>query len=178
MPGFNGPPGAWLPDRLGRSMGDVETLKKQGTEYIVNEDGVTQSIIGNIEHDLQGNATGLTGWGVAQLNEKSGLWTSAELLAEQVEALEAELSVRPEITRGLATLKWAASTDSEILTITHGLAVTPKVVQVSYQAAPAAGQLVVVWAAAVGATTFQAGAHLNGAVSGSSTNGLAWAAIA
>ena len=48
MPDFNAPGGAWLGDRLSRSMGDVETLKKQGTEYIVNAAQECVAIIGNI----------------------------------------------------------------------------------------------------------------------------------
>lgn len=76
MPAFNQPADAWFPNRLGRAMSDVDTLKRQGTEYIVNENRECVAIVGNLEnaptYDPSTNetgteATGLTGWGIAAL---------------------------------------------------------------------------------------------------------------
>jgi hypothetical protein len=82
MPDFNKPAGAWLGNRQARGLNDVESLKKQGTEYIVNAQQECVAILGNIEHyplppgpGVQPEAkTGLTGWGIAVL--KKGVWVS------------------------------------------------------------------------------------------------------
>ena len=89
-PGYNPPNAHFLADRLGQSMSDVATLKKQGTEYVVNERQECVAIVGNIErYPLPAEPgvapstqqTGLSGWGVAVLNTLGG-WES---LGAQVE---------------------------------------------------------------------------------------------
>lgn len=50
---------------LGQLQSDVAALKKQVTQYVVDASGINQAIIGDLSHDQNGNATGLTGFGIA-----------------------------------------------------------------------------------------------------------------
>lgn len=96
MPGFNPPVADWLPKRLGTALSDVATLKKQGTEYVVNGAQECVAIIGNLAFapkpaapgaTPETEATGLVGWGIAvklstgwvSLGEDSG-WIEPTLL--------------------------------------------------------------------------------------------------
>jgi hypothetical protein len=72
MPGFAEPSGQWLGQQLGQLKGDVQALKAQGTEYIVDSEGVCRAILGHLVAGPKGEATGLEGWGVAAL--VAGVW--------------------------------------------------------------------------------------------------------
>lgn len=81
MPGYAKPAGRWLGDRMAASMHDVERLKKQATEYLVNPAQECVLVIGNIEtapipkyEGEETEKTGLTGWGIAI--KVSGKWVS------------------------------------------------------------------------------------------------------
>lgn len=171
MPPFNAPVADWLPKRLGLALSDVATLKKQGTEYIVNAALECVAIIGNMEHaPIAGGlteATGLVGWGIAV--RVGSTWANLGAVAEVVEAPITS-------NHGSVTLTWAASTDSEVLSIEHGLPSAPSAVVVSYGGTPSVGQLVTAWASSFGPTTFSAGAHASAPATGSVVNGLQWVA--
>jgi hypothetical protein len=72
MPDYQQPPEQWFAQRLAALAQDVAALKKQSTQYVIDNTGVCQAIIGNLTHDHEGKSTGLTGWGLASY--KTGSW--------------------------------------------------------------------------------------------------------
>lgn len=73
MPGFPPPANQWLAQKLSGLSTDVAALKAQGTEYIVDNEGVCQAIIGHLVAEPNGTSTGLSGWGVA-VKTAAGTW--------------------------------------------------------------------------------------------------------
>ena len=90
MPNYPQPADAWLQNKLG-SIADAGTIAgKQITRYVIDPKGVCQAIIGNLEHTHTGEATGLTGWGIALLN--AGKWVGP-VASEPPKAAEGSVSV-------------------------------------------------------------------------------------
>lgn len=78
MPPYQQPADQWFARQLAELKNDLQAVKKQGTQYVVDPTGVCQAIAGDVTHDHQGNATGLAGWGIAVLH--TGPWVAPELL--------------------------------------------------------------------------------------------------
>ena len=63
----------WLTLEIERLRNDIAGLKKPGTQYVVDPNGVCQAIWGWLEFDHNGNATGLGNvWGIASF--ATGAW--------------------------------------------------------------------------------------------------------
>jgi hypothetical protein len=71
MPNYPQPTAQWLAQQLSGLKVDVAALKATKTQYVVDPSGVCQAIVGDITHDHEGNATGLTGWGIASFKTKA-----------------------------------------------------------------------------------------------------------
>ena len=67
MPPVNRPSDRWLANALEKLRADVAGLKSAQTNYITDAQGNAQAIIGNLQYDPNGNATGLSGFGIAVL---------------------------------------------------------------------------------------------------------------
>jgi hypothetical protein len=72
MPPITPNNGAYLANLLAQLKQAQAALQAQRTQYVVDENGVCQAIIGNLSHDQAGTATGLSGFGVA--SHHSGSW--------------------------------------------------------------------------------------------------------
>lgn len=132
MPGFAEPSNQWLGQQLGALKGDVAALKAQGTEYIVDNEGVCRAIIGHLVAGPKGEATGLEGWGVAVLSgsgiwEKlgTGVWEAVKSASSKLSSVSVEACREGTIGRlsGNFTAKEAITTG----TILFVLPITPSV---------------------------------------------------
>jgi len=73
MPPYQQPSQAWLGQQLAAMQQQIQQLKTQHTTYVIDGNSVCQAIIGNLQYDNAGNATGLGNvWGLASF--KTGVW--------------------------------------------------------------------------------------------------------
>lgn len=66
MPQYPQPADQWFAQQLAQIKRDLAALKVGGTQFVVDPAGVCRGIIGNLETDTKGEATGLgKSWGIA-----------------------------------------------------------------------------------------------------------------
>jgi hypothetical protein len=76
MPQYQQPSDQWYAQQLAEIKNDVTALKKQGTQYVIDPNGVCRAIIGNLKTDQNGTETGLSGWGIAVFTS-DGHWVTS-----------------------------------------------------------------------------------------------------
>ncbi len=70
MPAYSRPATQWFYDQVTGIKREIAALRATRTQYVTDK-GVCQVIIGDISHDHEGTATGLTGWGIASFKTKA-----------------------------------------------------------------------------------------------------------
>lgn len=140
----------FLPNTLNDAKRGVRQLSTGTTTYIADPtSGDCQAIIGNLSTDNNGNATGLSGWGIAL--SIAGIWFSAA----------------PGIMRGTVPIVFSGSNTSNVATVEHGLPSSPAAVTVSaiQTLNPSVSAYVVT--GSITDTTFEVGAYCSSSVSAS-----------
>lgn len=108
---------SWLAGQVAQLKRDVAALKAQQTQYVVDSSGTTQAIIGNLAYNPSGNATGLSGFGVATWNGSHWQRDNSPDTAGNAVFLQLLSAQKSQPVTG--TLTWpAASAFSNSLTIT------------------------------------------------------------